>query len=121
MHKSKTATLDLINEPEGANALSNAYDIICIQEPWTDRVGNARKGSRWHILYPTSRLHLEEGVLLRSVILVNKRISSEMWAQVDAPGTNDITAISLTGAFGILAIFNIYNDGNHSESLPILR
>ncbi|KAJ3743987.1 hypothetical protein DFH05DRAFT_1368095, partial [Lentinula detonsa] len=121
MHKSKTATLDLINELEGANALSNTYDIICIQEPWTDRFGNARKGTKWHILYPTSRLHLEDGVLLRSVILVNRRLSSEMWTQVDAPGTNDITAISLNGALGTLAIFNIYNDGNHSESLPILK
>ncbi|KAJ3816131.1 hypothetical protein EV361DRAFT_783702, partial [Lentinula raphanica] len=51
LHKSKTATFDMINEPEGAKTLSATYDVVCIQEPWTDRVGNARKGSKWNIVY----------------------------------------------------------------------
>ncbi|THU75475.1 hypothetical protein K435DRAFT_612153, partial [Dendrothele bispora CBS 962.96] len=51
LHKSKTATFDLINEA-GAIKLSDEYDIICIQEPWTDSLGNTRNNSRWHIIYP---------------------------------------------------------------------
>ncbi|KAH7879177.1 hypothetical protein F5879DRAFT_910338, partial [Lentinula edodes] len=121
LHKSRTATFDLINEPENANALSKTHDFVCIQEPWTDRVGNARKGSRWHIIYPTSRLSMESGVLLRSIILINRKISSNVWRQIDVPGTNDITAILLTGPFGKLGIFNIYNDGKHSITLTILK
>ncbi|KAJ3817128.1 hypothetical protein EV361DRAFT_758149, partial [Lentinula raphanica] len=73
------------------------------------------------IVYPTSRLELEEGVLLRSVLLVNKRISSNVWRQIDVPGTNDITAILLTGAAANIGIFNIYNDGAHSTSLATLQ
>ncbi|KAJ3803787.1 hypothetical protein F5876DRAFT_8486, partial [Lentinula aff. lateritia] len=116
----KTATFDLINEPESASALSKTHDFICIQEPWTDRVGNTRKGSCWHIIYPSSRLSMESGVLLRSIILINRKISSNIWRQIDIPGTNDITAILLTGPFGKLGIFNIYNDGKHSLMLTIL-
>lgn len=33
LHKSRTATFDLINEPENANALSKTHDFVCIQEP----------------------------------------------------------------------------------------
>ncbi|KAJ3846213.1 hypothetical protein EV368DRAFT_53089, partial [Lentinula lateritia] len=121
LHKSKTATFDQINEPENTNALSKTHDFICIQEPWTDRVGNARKGLRWHIVYSSSRLSMESGVLLQSIILINRKISSNVWRQIDIPGTNDITAILLTGSFGKLAIFNIYNDGKHSLTLTILR
>ncbi|KAE9401735.1 hypothetical protein BT96DRAFT_817538 [Gymnopus androsaceus JB14] len=114
LHKSKTATFDMINEPDGPDGISSQYDIICIQEPWTDRLGNARHNSRWDIIYPTSRLALGNNSLLRSIILVNRKLSSNGWRQIEVLETNDITTIQLFGAFGRLTIFNIYNDGTHS-------
>ncbi|KAJ3912613.1 hypothetical protein F5877DRAFT_53782, partial [Lentinula edodes] len=56
-----------------------------------------------------------------SIILINRKISSNVWRQIDISGTNDITEILLTGPFGKLGIFNIYNDGKHSLTLTILR
>lgn len=64
VHKSKTAAFDLINDLNGSEAFTNEYDIICLQEPWTDCLGNACKGQRWDMIYPTSRLQLGDKTLL---------------------------------------------------------
>lgn len=121
IHKSKTAAFDLINDLNGSEAFSNKYDIICLQEPWTDRLGNARKGQRWDMLYPTSRLQLGDKTLLRSIILINRNIPTNNWQQIDIPNTNDVTAVQLTGLFGTLNIFNIYVDGTHSNALSSIE
>ncbi|THU87587.1 hypothetical protein K435DRAFT_681423, partial [Dendrothele bispora CBS 962.96] len=115
-HKSKTATFDMINEA-GNTKLSDEFDIICIQEPWTDSVGNARSNSRWHMVYPTSKIFLPKTSLLRSVILINKKLKSGSWKQIDIQDTNDITAIQIKTNSGKLTIFNIYNDCSHSKTL----
>ncbi|KAF5366713.1 hypothetical protein D9758_006448 [Tetrapyrgos nigripes] len=121
-HKSKTATLDLINETGTNNTdLSDIYDIICIQEPWVDGVGNAQQNHRWMMIYPFSRPTLGTNVLLRSVILINKRIPSSSWQQLEVTRTNDITAVTFNAGTSRLHIFNIYNDGNHSTNLYTLR
>ncbi|KAF9072277.1 hypothetical protein BDP27DRAFT_1180695, partial [Rhodocollybia butyracea] len=121
MHKSKTATFDMINELDGQEGLSSQYDVICIQEPWTDHFGNARHSFRWDIIYPTSRLRLGNKTILRSIILINRKLSSNSWRQIEVPDTNDVTAIQMSGNFGRLTIFNIYNDGTHSRTLTLLR
>ena len=41
LHKSKSAIFDMTNEA-GNLKLSDQFDVICIQEPWTDSVGNTR-------------------------------------------------------------------------------
>lgn len=76
IHKSKTAAFNLINEPNGQDALSNKFDIIYLQEPWTDCVGNTHKGHNWDMIYPTSRLQLGDNILLQSIILINCNIST---------------------------------------------
>ncbi|THU88379.1 hypothetical protein K435DRAFT_680002 [Dendrothele bispora CBS 962.96] len=119
LHKSKTAIFDTINEA-GNTKLSDKFDIICIQEPWTDSIGNTRSNPRWHILYPTSKLSLPKNKILCSVILVNKRLTSNSWKQLEVNNTNDITAIEIQADKKKIAIFNIYNDCNHSETLKIL-
>ena len=54
------------------------------------------------------------------MILVNAKISSNSWTAlaVDCP---DITAIQLTGEWGTLRIFNIYNDQTHSRNMNALN
>ncbi|THU77870.1 hypothetical protein K435DRAFT_701429, partial [Dendrothele bispora CBS 962.96] len=90
------------------------------QEPWTDSFGNARSNFRWHIIYPTSKISLPKTSLLRSVILINKKLASNSWKQIDVPNTNDITAIQLQTNNGKLSIFNVYNDCTHSNTLKLL-
>ncbi|THU77727.1 hypothetical protein K435DRAFT_558372, partial [Dendrothele bispora CBS 962.96] len=119
LHKSKTAIFDLINEA-GNTKLSDMFDIICLQEPWTDSVGNTRSNPRWHILYPTSKLSLPKNKILRSVILINKKLASNSWKQIEVKNTNDITAIEIQAKRKKLSLFNIYNDCNHSDTLKIV-
>lgn len=121
VHKSRTAAFNLINEHGGPEALSKKFDVICLQEPWTDKLGNARRGQRWDMIYPTSRLQLGKDSLLRSIILINRSISTDNWRQIEIPDTNDITAIQIEGATEKFNIFNIYLDGTHSTALDILK
>lgn len=121
VHKSKTAAFDLINEHSGPKALSRKFDVICLQEPWTDKLGNARRGQRWDIIYPTSRLKLGEDSLLRSIILINRNISTNNWRQIEIPDSNNITAIQIEGNTEKINIFNIYLDGLHSNALDTLK
>ena len=46
-NKSLTATADLL-----AKANTDSYDIIAIQEPYIDFLGNARSNPRWYSIYP---------------------------------------------------------------------
>ena len=43
------------------------------------------------------------------------------WKILDVPNTNDITAIQLSGNYGKLTIFNVYNDCTHSRNEDILK
>ena len=53
-------------------------------------------------------------------MVVNKHLETRYWKAVDVPNTNDITAIQLSGAYGKVTIFNIYNDCTHSRNETIL-
>ena len=89
-------------------------DIACIQEPYLDHWGNTRANSHWQTIYPTK--HRQDHEKTRAVILIRTRIKTDTWTiiPIESP---DVTAIRLTGAFGTLEIINVYNDGNHSETL----
>src|ERR1700684_621528 len=39
-----------------------------------------------------------------------------MWISLDVPETSDISTIQLKNAFGVISIFNIYNDCTHSRN-----
>lgn len=112
VHKSRTAAFDLINEQGGPEALSKKFD---------DKLGNARRGQRWDMIYPTSHLHLGKDSLLQSIILINRNISTNNWWQIEIPDTNDITVIQIEGNTEKINIFNIYLDGLHSNALDILK
>ena len=113
LNKSEKAHLDIINED-----VSQKYDIILIQEPYTTTFNMIRTPANFRPVYPLNRL--QEDAQIRSVIWVNRRLDTKDWIILEVPESNDITAIQLKGPYGKLAIFNIYNDCTHSRNEGIL-
>lgn len=94
-------------------------DVIALQEPYWDSVKNTRSRSCWYVVYPPG--YKLENNRARSVMLVSTKISSNTWEQLDVPSL-DISAILITFPSNSmrLAIFNVYLDQHHSETLRIL-
>src|SRR5258705_1249294 len=106
---SMVATQHLINSD-----LHRQYDLIALQEPYLDTYGNTRASRYWRVVYPST--HMSPNNRTRSAILINSALSTNTWQQIpfDSP---DVTIIQLTGAFSQLTLFNIYNDGEHDNTL----
>ena len=114
LNKSERAHLDIINEKVSKN-----YDIILIQEPFSTVFNAIRTPTNFRPIFPIHRLQNQEPI--RSVIWVNKKLSTGSWVALDVPGTNDITAMQLEGPYGKVSIFNVYNDCTHFRTEATLR
>jgi len=93
------------------------YNLILLQEPYVDHLGATRASSYWTVVYPPQ--HRDAPKRSRSIILVNKRLATSSWTQINIPSFN-ISAIQLQSQHGILQIYNIYNDCLHNDSLTSL-
>jgi hypothetical protein len=113
LNKSEKAHLDIINEE-----VSQKYDVMLIQEPYTTTFNAIRTPANFRPVYPINRL--QNDAQIRSVIWVNKRLNTNDWTILDVPESNDITAIQLKGPYRKLTIFNIYNDCTHSRNETVL-
>jgi hypothetical protein len=96
----------------------NKYDLVMIQEPYFDHRKDSRVSSKWIAIYPLK--HIDNPSCTRSMILVNAKISSNSWVAL-AVVCPDITGIQITGQWGTVRIFNIYNDQAHSCNLTTLK
>ena len=114
LNKSEKAHLDIINE-----RVSNEYDVILIQEPYTTVFNAVRTPANFRPVFPSHRFQNEDQI--RSVIWVNKKLDTRNWLILDILGTNDLTAIQLRGPYGTISIFNMYNDCTHSRNETALR
>ena len=99
--------------------LNPDQDNICeIQEPYLDQYHNSCTTPYWYTI------HLKEHYVnlskTRSLILVNKCITSDAWAQVDT-GSPDVTAVQVHTDMGALLIVNIYNDVRWQDGLKVIR
>ena len=112
-HKSKLAQLHILN-----SANPEDWDIIAIQEPWLNSLSNARGSTFWRILYPSNHLS-DDATRSRSIFLINTNISTDCYTQLDIPSA-DITAIWFTNNQGCLAVFNVYKDCTHNNSITKL-
>jgi ribonuclease HI len=111
--KSKVAHEYILNTANPAD-----WDVIAIQEPWIDALGNARGTRYWRVLYPSN--HLRDGNSRpRSILLVNTNIATDSYISLNILNS-DITAIRFQGDHGFLSIFNIYNDCTHNDNLTAL-
>ena len=92
---------------------------MLIQEPYTTTFNAIWMPANFRLIFSINRLQNEEQI--RSVIWVNKRLNTNKWIELEIPNTNDITAIQLTGQYGKISIFNIYNDCNYSRNERALQ
>ena len=99
--------------------LSEKYDIILIQEPHTTKFNAIQTPSNFRPVFPRNRY--QDDAQIRSVIWVNKHLETKHWKIIDIKDTNNITAIQITGEYGKITIFNIYNDWTHSRNETALR
>jgi endonuclease/exonuclease/phosphatase family metal-dependent hydrolase len=96
----------------------NDWDIIALQEPYIDFNGVTRATPPWRVIYPSR--HYSHPGETRSVMLINKKLATNFWESLPI-NSSDITAVRLSGNFGQVRIFNIYNDCTHSRTLECLE
>ena len=106
----KDAQNDLINSP-----IHNKADILILQEPYFDTFRNTKATHHWHVVKPTS--YRESAATIKAIIMVNKRLSTGQWTQIDIKDTQDLVGVQLTGQYGTISILNIYNDQHHDLTL----
>src|SRR5882762_6604980 len=93
-------------------------DIALIQEPYIDFQGSSHANSSWHPIYPKG--HQQQFNKTRSLTLVSTHLHTNSWAPIDIDSP-DVTAIHMHREYGIVEIFNIYNDCTHSNSLHAIE
>ena len=69
------------------------YDISAVQEPYLDHCHNSQATHNWYMIYP--KVDYTDPACTCSLILVNKRIVTDTWSQIDL-GSSDVTAIQLS-------------------------
>jgi hypothetical protein len=62
----------------------------------------------WITIYPSN--HANNPLKTRSITLIRADMNSKSWNQLEFP-SSDIMVMQITGAWGKLTIFNIYNNG----------
>jgi ribonuclease HI/endonuclease/exonuclease/phosphatase family metal-dependent hydrolase len=108
-NKSLISQLDMLN-----SLRKDDYDICTIQEPYLDHNAKTRANNYWISIYPTTHNTAPEAT--RSIILINTHILTNNWRQIPIEHP-DVTAIELTGTYGKLRLFNIYNDCNNNDAI----
>jgi hypothetical protein len=59
----------------------NDYDICALQEQYLDFMNKTRANSHWTVIYPST--HAMEPKKTRSVLLVNKKLSTDKWEELE--------------------------------------
>ena len=107
LNKSLMAQLHLLN-----TAKPDDWDILMIQEPWMAFNGT-RASQHWRVLYP--KVYFEDTTKsLRSIILINTKIPTNAYAQIQFNLT-DVTGISLKTDSSVVYLINVYNDCSNNE------
>lgn len=106
----------LIAQSHVINLDAKDWDIICIQEPYVDWRGLSRSTPPWRVVYPYRHTPTAKS---RSLILVSKHISTDAWEALPVDSL-DITAIQMSGNFGKIRLFNVYNACENAKSTEAL-
>ncbi|KAJ7747558.1 hypothetical protein B0H16DRAFT_1242952, partial [Mycena metata] len=94
----------------------DAYQFAMLQEPYIDFNNLTRANSHWRVVYPSPHVSGKGKPKPRAVTLVNTAISTDTWTQLQVPSL-DMVAVEVKGSAGRIRMVNIYNDGDHNETL----
>ncbi|KAJ3001361.1 hypothetical protein NUW54_g6474 [Trametes sanguinea] len=109
VNKSLLAQEDLLHR-----AHPNDYDLIAIQEPYLDRLALTRSTTHWRVVYPSPH-RTDAASRSRSVLLINKKLSTNNWNPISIPHA-DVTAVTIrTEGAASIHLFNLYVDA-HSDT-----
>ena len=104
LNKSEKAHLELIN-----NIKAKDWDIVLVQEPHIiGHFNTIRTPTNFRPVFPDDRGRNDKHI--RSLIWVSTALGTRHWKIIGVPGSNDITAIQLSGEYGKLTIINVYNE-----------
>lgn len=115
VNRSHTCQHDLISSVALAR---RGIDIVALQEPAITNFGTTIASRDWIPVYPTT--HSANPTKTRSIILIRNNILTENWKQVDFP-SGDVTVVQLTGSWGDLMLYNIYNDCEKNDTINMLE
>jgi Endonuclease-reverse transcriptase len=114
VNKSSTCQHNLISS---GKLIEENISIVALQEPVINFLGKTIASKDWIVVYPTT--HKANPVKSRSIILLRALLCTDNWTQIDFP-SSDVIAVQLTGTWGKLSIFNIYNDCEHNNTIITL-
>ncbi|PPR07816.1 hypothetical protein CVT24_002896 [Panaeolus cyanescens] len=90
------------------------YDVVLIQEPHIDHLGNTRANAGWRVAYPTG--HRDKPKATRAVTLISTSINTSNWT-LETIACQDVVLTRMNTSSGMVNIYNIYNDCNHDVSM----
>lgn len=94
------------------------WDVLAIQEPFFDRLGNTKASRYWRVIYPTD--HRKDGsTRSRSVLLINTNIPTDAYTILKIHST-DIAAVRFRGDHRGIFVYGIYNACKHNNTLAAL-
>ena len=85
LNRSLEGQLDLLNSLK-----ADHYNIVAIQEPHIDFLGQTQANLHWTVIYP--KQHLLNPKNTRLVILINQRISTNNWEDINI-ASYDVTSV----------------------------
>jgi len=114
VNKLPTCQHDLLSSDK---LMSMNIDIVAIQEPAMINKNHLIASKEWISVYPT--MHATNPEKTRLLTLIRAQISTDSWNQLDFLSSN-VTVVQLSGAWGKLTIFNIYNEGECNNTINLL-
>ena len=113
LHKSQMAQ-DFVR----CTAWPSEWDVLALQEPWLDHLGNLRGSQYWRIIYPAN-FYVEGHSRIRSILHINTNISTDSYTVLPIMNS-DVTTVRFHGDHGYLSIFNIYNEITNNDTISAL-
>ncbi|KAG2051334.1 hypothetical protein BDR06DRAFT_825220, partial [Suillus hirtellus] len=81
------------------------FNIVALQEPFINDLGNTKATPDWNVVYPTHRYTHQSRS--QAITLIHRRINTNNWRQLPFPSP-DVVVIQMNGNFRKITIINIY-------------
>jgi Endonuclease-reverse transcriptase len=115
VNKSQICQHDLISS---ARLTEQKIDLVALQELAISDLAVTIASRDWRVIYPS--MHAKDPSKTRSVILICTNILTNNWSQIDID-SGDVAIVKISGAWGKLTIFNIYNNCDHDNTIELLK